>query len=84
MEDLRHPNRWANRVLMSTTNLTTALFDFHVASGAKMVPFAGYAMPIQYATGIVNEHNQVRQSAGIFDVYRNSPLIQNPELFKKK
>ena len=53
---------------MSTANLTTALFDFHVASGAKMVPFAGYAMPIQYATGIVNEHNQVRQSAGIFDV----------------
>ena len=53
---------------MSATNLTTALFNFHVASGAKMVPFAGYAMPIQYATGIVNEHNQVRQSAGIFDV----------------
>ena len=53
---------------MSTANLTTALFDFHVASGAKMVPFAGYEMPIQYATGIVNEHNQVRQSAGIFDV----------------
>jgi len=53
---------------MSTTNLTTALFDFHVASGAKMVPFAGYEMPIQYASGIVNEHNQVRQSAGIFDV----------------
>jgi aminomethyltransferase len=53
---------------MSTANLTTALFDFHVASGAKMVPFAGYAMPIQYTTGIVNEHNQVRQSAGIFDV----------------
>ena len=53
---------------MSTANLTTALFDFHVASGAKMVPFAGYEMPIQYATGIVNEHNQVRNSAGIFDV----------------
>jgi aminomethyltransferase len=53
---------------MSTANLTTALFDFHVASGAKMVPFAGYEMPIQYAAGIVNEHNQVRNSAGIFDV----------------
>jgi len=53
---------------MSTANLTTALFDFHVAHGAKMVPFAGYEMPIQYATGIVNEHNQVRNSAGIFDV----------------
>jgi aminomethyltransferase len=53
---------------MSTANLKTALFDFHVAHGAKMVPFAGYEMPIQYAGGIVNEHNQVRNSAGIFDV----------------
>jgi len=53
---------------MSTTNLKTALFDFHIAHGAKMVPFAGYEMPIQYAAGIVNEHNQVRNSAGIFDV----------------
>ena len=53
---------------MSTANLKTALFDFHVAHGAKMVPFAGYEMPIQYAAGIVNEHNQVRNSAGIFDV----------------
>jgi aminomethyltransferase len=53
---------------MSTANLKTALFDFHVAHGAKMVPFAGYEMPIQYASGIVNEHNQVRNSAGIFDV----------------
>jgi aminomethyltransferase len=53
---------------MSTANLKTALFNFHVAHGAKMVPFAGYEMPIQYAAGIVNEHNQVRNSAGIFDV----------------
>ena len=51
---------------MSTANLTTALFDFHVASGAKMVPFAGYEMPIQYATGIVNEHNQVRTERWYF------------------
>jgi aminomethyltransferase len=53
---------------MSTANLKTALFNFHVAHGAKMVPFAGYEMPIQYTAGIVNEHNQVRNSAGVFDV----------------
>jgi len=39
----------------------------HVAAGAKMVPFAGWEMPIEYA-GLVSEHNAVRSSAGIFDV----------------
>ncbi len=45
----------------------TALYDDHVAAGGKMVDFAGYAMPVQYA-GINEEHNCVRQSVGIFDV----------------
>ncbi|MCA1749081.1 MAG: glycine cleavage system aminomethyltransferase GcvT [Parasphingopyxis sp.] len=43
------------------------LDDWHRARGARMVPFAGYAMPIQYA-GILAEHRQTRQSAGLFDV----------------
>jgi aminomethyltransferase len=45
----------------------TPLHRIHVDSGAKMVPFAGWEMPIEYA-GLVGEHNAVRTSAGIFDV----------------
>ncbi|MEM0964091.1 MAG: hypothetical protein AAGK21_16310, partial [Bacteroidota bacterium] len=46
---------------------TTPLHDRHLALGAKMVPFGGFDMPIQYE-GIVAEHRAVRQSAGLFDV----------------
>ena len=46
---------------------TTALTDVHRAMGAKMVPFAGYEMPVQYA-GLMQEHHAVRQAAGLFDV----------------
>jgi len=50
-------------------NLTrTRLFDIHTAAGAKMVPFAGYTMPIQYSGGIRAEHFAVRKAAGLFDV----------------
>ena len=45
----------------------TPLFDLHVELGARMVPFAGYAMPVQY-TGILDEHRHTRQAAGLFDV----------------
>ncbi|HEX6277158.1 MAG TPA: glycine cleavage system aminomethyltransferase GcvT, partial [Polyangiaceae bacterium] len=47
--------------------LKTPLFDEHKALGARLVPFAGYEMPIQYK-GIVDEHRAVRERAGIFDV----------------
>jgi aminomethyltransferase len=46
----------------------TPLYDQHVALGAKMVPFAGYAMPVQYPLGILKEHLHTRSSAGLFDV----------------
>ena len=46
----------------------TPLHDIHVALGAKMVPFAGYEMPVQYPTGITAEHKAVRERAGMFDV----------------
>jgi aminomethyltransferase len=46
----------------------TPLHDIHVALGAKMVPFAGYEMPVQYPTGITTEHKAVRERAGLFDV----------------
>jgi aminomethyltransferase len=49
------------------TLLRTALHKSHVALGARMVPFAGWEMPIQYE-GIVEEHHAVRQQAGMFDV----------------
>src|SRR6186713_2070419 len=50
-----------------STLLKTALYDRHVAAGAKLVPFAGWEMPVQY-TGIKEEHLAVRTKAGIFDV----------------
>ena len=46
---------------------TTCLYPEHVALGAKMSPFAGYMMPIQY-TNITDEHNAVRHHSGVFDV----------------
>ena len=57
---------------MHTTNSTelsrTPLYDTHVALGAKMVPFAGFEMPVQYRSGISAEHAAVRTGAGLFDV----------------
>jgi len=46
----------------------TCLYDFHISHGAKMVPFAGWKMPVQYKSGIKEEHLHVRKSVGIFDV----------------
>jgi len=46
----------------------TPLYDRHVSLGARMVPFAGYAMPVQYPTGILSEHQWTRAHAGLFDV----------------
>lgn len=47
---------------------TTVLHDKHIALGGKMVPFAGYSMPVQYPDGIKDSHLFVRSSAGLFDV----------------
>jgi aminomethyltransferase len=47
---------------------TTPLNDLHIALGAKMVPFAGYSMPVQYPLGVLKEHLHTRTSAGLFDV----------------
>ncbi|HEU0072051.1 MAG TPA: glycine cleavage system aminomethyltransferase GcvT [Alphaproteobacteria bacterium] len=48
--------------------LRTSLHGLHVALGAKMVPFAGYDMPVQYPAGIMAEHQHCRAEAGLFDV----------------
>ena len=45
----------------------TSLYDAHVKAGGRIVPFAGWEMPVQY-TGIVDEHVTVRTAAGLFDV----------------
>ncbi|TDP46114.1 glycine cleavage system aminomethyltransferase GcvT [Zavarzinia compransoris] len=46
----------------------TPLYDLHRELGGKMVPFAGYAMPVQYPAGILTEHKATRAAAGLFDV----------------
>jgi len=46
----------------------TPLYDLHVALGARMVPFAGYAMPVQYPAGLMAEHKHTREGAGLFDI----------------
>jgi len=47
---------------------TTPLYQMHLDAGAKMVPFAGYEMPVSYPLGIKKEHNHTREKAGLFDV----------------
>ena len=57
----------------------TPLHDQHVALGAKMVPFAGYEMPVQYPTGITAEHKAVRERCGLFDVsHMGEFLVRGP------
>lgn len=46
----------------------TPLYDVHVEEGGKIVPFAGYLLPVQYKTGVIKEHMAVREQAGLFDV----------------
>ncbi len=46
----------------------TPLYDCHVALGGKIVPFAGYLLPVQFPTGVIAEHMAVRTAAGLFDV----------------
>ncbi len=53
----------------------TPLFDLHVAAGAKMVPFAGYEMPVQYRLGVMKEHLWTRENAGLFDVSHMGQII---------
>jgi aminomethyltransferase len=50
------------------TLLTTPLNALHLELGARMVPFAGYSMPVQYPAGLVAEHHHTRNAAGLFDV----------------
>ena len=51
-----------------TDTRTTALTNLHIENAAKMVPFAGYTMPVQYPAGVKTEHTHTRHKAGLFDV----------------
>src|ERR1700756_5635463 len=53
----------------------TPLYALHVSLGAKMVPFAGYEMPVQYAPGVLKEHLHARSKAGLFDVSHMGQLV---------
>ena len=65
---------------MNDTLKKTPLYDVHLGLGAKMVPFAGYEMPVQYPTGITAEHHAVREAAGLFDVsHMGEFLVHGPQ-----
>lgn len=55
--------------------LTTPLNDLHIELGARMVPFAGYNMPVQYPMGVMGEHLHTRAKAGLFDVSHMGQLL---------
>ncbi len=60
----------------------TALTETHIALGAKMVPFAGYNMPVQYE-GVNIEHETVRNAVGVFDVsHMGEFLIEGPNALR--
>ena len=63
----RPETRWSTGSLVNTSLKRTPLYDAHVKAGARMVPFGGWEMPVQYA-GIVEEHRAVRAAVGCFDV----------------
>lgn len=58
----------------------TPLYDFHTAHGGKMVPFAGYLLPVQFQDGVIKEHLAVRTACGLFDVsHMGEVLFSGPD-----
>ncbi|MBB3140747.1 glycine cleavage system aminomethyltransferase GcvT [Halomonas organivorans] len=58
----------------------TPLYDLHLELGGKMVPFAGYSMPVQYALGVKKEHEHTRQACGLFDVsHMGQVVLRGPQ-----
>mgnify|MGYP003343391106 CR=1 FL=1 len=64
---------------MSAELLKTPLHALHIELGAKMVPFGGYDMPVQYASGIITEHKHTRTAAGLFDVSHMGQVLLQGE-----
>ncbi len=57
----------------------TPLHGLHAGRGGRMVPFAGYAMPVQYAAGVLREHLHTRKAAGLFDVSHMGQIALRPK-----
>ena len=53
----------------------TPLYESHLQAGGKMVPYAGYLLPVQYETGVIAEHMAVRRTAGLFDVSHMGEVV---------
>jgi glycine cleavage system T protein (aminomethyltransferase) len=66
-------------LMTETTPRHTPLHALHLARGGKMVPFAGYDMPVQYAAGVLKEHLHTRASAGLFDVSHMGQIALRPK-----
>jgi aminomethyltransferase len=65
---------------MNSALKRTPLYDYHVAADGKIVPFAGFEMPVQYPTGITAEHRAVRETAGLFDVsHMGEFVVKGPQ-----
>ena len=62
--------------------LKTPLYDVHIAEGGKIVPFAGYLLPVQYGQGVIAEHNAVRTACGMFDVSHMGEITLTGETAK--
>ncbi|MCC6983042.1 MAG: glycine cleavage system protein T, partial [Bauldia sp.] len=70
----------ADAATTAETLLETPLAGLHKELGARMVPFAGYSMPVQYPTGILAEHKQTREAAGLFDVsHMGQAILTGPD-----
>lgn len=77
----KQPNR--SRRKSEKMDKKTPLYDCHVALGGKIVPFAGYLLPVQYGTGVITEHNTVRTKAGLFDVSHMAEIVlEGPDALK--
>jgi hypothetical protein len=68
MDPFARPGGGLGRPITGSDLKHTPLHGAHIALGARMVPFAGYLMPVQYPAGIMAEHNHTRHKAGLFDV----------------
>jgi aminomethyltransferase len=67
-------------VATKETLARTPLYKLHLERGARMVPFAGYAMPVQYKSGIIAEHLHTREKAGLFDVsHMGQAVLSGPD-----
>src|SRR5215467_12715684 len=66
--------------MTEASNLKTPLHALHLELGARMAPFAGYHMPIQYPAGVLAEHLHTRKAAGLFDVsHMGQALIESAD-----